>query len=183
VRKALVVGRAKGVWEEVDALKKMATFDAVLVVGKIGSFYPDEITHWVSFHTHGFSKWAHEREVRGFSEAQSYWTSVFKGPMIAEVNGKRIGRVECVGGSSGLIAVTVALEVVNADRVALAGIPMDNERGHVDIEKPWDEAQHYRQAWLDVLPKLTGRVRSMSGWTLGILGGAPPTREWLDSKE
>ena len=179
--RALVVGRARGVWEEVAALQEMALFDAVLVVGKVGVIYPGEITHWVSFHAHGLPRWAAERDARGFPEAASYWTSPFKGTTVAEVSGKPVGRVGCVGGSSGLIAVTVALEKVEADRVALAGIPMDNERGHVDDDLAWNEAQHYRQAWVDALPRLSGRVRSMSGWTKELLGGEPPTPEWLAS--
>lgn len=178
--RAIVIGRARGVWEEVAALQEMASFDATIVVGKAALAYPGDITHWVTFHASVFPKWAAERRANGFTDAASYWTSRFKGrPMAPEVESLPLGRVHCDGGSSGLIGVIVALTEVGADRVALAGIPMENERGHFDEPKDWNEADHYKEAWVEKLPQLSGKVRSMSGWTMGLLGGLPPTREWL----
>ena len=180
MRRAIVIGRARGVWEEVAALREMAEFDATVVIGKVAIICPGEITHWVSFHASVLPKWAGERRANGYPDAASYWTSRYKGkPLAPEVESLPLGRVACDGGSSGLIGVVVALEKIGADRVALAGIPMDNERGHVDEAKDWNEAQHYRSTWNVMLPRLLGKVRSMSGWTMNLLGGSPPTREWL----
>src|SRR5690606_41623878 len=80
-----------------------------------------------------------------------------------------------VSGSSGLLAMIVALDALGCHRVALCGVPMDNRphfresRVHVP-GKPWGAARTHRRAIERVLDRLRGRVRSMSGWTRDVLG-------------
>ena len=87
-----------------------------------------------------------------------------------------------VGGSSGLLAVTVALELgkENQDqlRIVLAGVPMDPAAGNFRAPSvPWAEATVYHPAWEERAEALKKNVRSMSGWTAELLG--KPTAAWL----
>ena len=76
-----------------------------------------------------------------------------------------------------MIAVRVAISL-GYERVILAGVPLDNERGHFDQKGDWDEAQFHRTTWMVRYEELAGKVKSMSGWTRGLLG--PPTLEWFN---
>jgi len=178
---ALIMGRAKSVWDEVKAAQALTTFDYTLVTGPIGVDYPGEIDCWVWFHTELFEDFARRRSKKGHPPAKSYWGSKFRGRVrphgIIPVKYSSWGG----GGSSGLIAVMVALDelVPAADRVVLAGIPLTIEGGQYDSDKVWHEATKHRHSWDLALPKLMGRVRSFSGWTLKLLGDQPPTADWL----
>ena len=75
-------------------------------------------------------------------------------------------------GSSGLFAVKAALVDFKFDRVLVAGMPMDEERGHVGSkDRPWRGCMRHRAGWEQAMPHLRGRVFSMSGWTKEQLGG------------
>lgn len=187
--KAIIIGRARGVWAEILEAKKLCTFDKTIVVNQAGIDYPEHIDHWVSFHAsllftepvtrggwnRGLGDWVKKRRAKGYPDAQNYWTST---TTAYRLNNAPIRTVICEGGSSGLIGVFVALHE-RATKVVLAGIPMSAEYGHYDQEGDWKEAEHYRKQWLKVLPTLQGKVKSMSGWTQELLGA--PTREWLDA--
>jgi len=73
------------------------------------------------------------------------------------------------GGSSGLFAARVGLEVLKYERVVLCGIPME-ATAHFNRPEPWADAIPSRQGWLEALPVLKGKVFSMSGWTRELLG-------------
>jgi hypothetical protein len=85
------------------------------------------------------------------------------------------------GGSSGLFAVLIALEL-GFDKLILCGMPVDGEKritsdGEVEVgETPY---QHYRKGWILRQGILSEHVRSMSGWTRETFGA--PTAEWLNS--
>ncbi|MDO8616901.1 MAG: hypothetical protein Q7T33_14395 [Dehalococcoidia bacterium] len=179
---AIVIGRAAGVWEEVAALQAMAKFDATVVVNRAAVDYPGKVDHWVSYHAGLLAHWAELRRARGLPDAANYWATTYRGRRVGgEPAFPPLRRMRCDGGSSGLVGVLVALDGdgAGADRVALAGIPMDPARGHYDAAGEWKEALVYRGAWVRVAGRMAGRVRSMSGWTMEFLGGQPPTREWL----
>lgn len=182
--KVLVVGRARGTQEEVAALKAMTTFDATIVVGSTALDFPDHIDHWVTFHAMLFERWIEKRKRKGYPAAANYWTALYNGyPVAPKLNAKLpIKRVHSQGGSSGLVGVEVALEI-GGTRIALAGVPMEAARGKYDdpnTSSTWREAANYHGAWKLALPRLKDKVRSMSGWTLELLGGVPPTKEWLE---
>ena len=178
---ALVIGRAKGVWEEVEQAKDMTVFDHVLVVGKAGIDYPDGIDHWVSFHTMLFERWALLRSKKGYPEALNYWGAIYRRRPGADppTFDKPISYTRCEGGSSGLVAVMVALNELGAQRVVLAGIPMKAEAGHYDEAGIWKEAGKYFPTWEERFDELNNRVKSMSGRTRDLLGA--PNIEWLKS--
>ena len=181
--KALIIGRARGVWEEVAAAQAMTTFDATIVVGKAAIDYPGRIDHWVTFHTELFDVWEKVRRGRGFPDPTTYWSAIYKGRPRNGPDRPGLRLVRCNGGASGMIGVVVALDELCVQRAVLAGIPMQDDRGHYDETKDWNEAAPYRTAWVEEANRMIGRVRSMSGWTMNLLGGEPPTREWLEAAE
>ena len=140
-----------------------------------------EVDAWVWWHTELFPDRALRRARNGFPPVKEYWGIKYKGRgrdyPDKNITVKYYEWNE--GGSSGLVAAMIALDCLKADRVALVGIPMDPDAGRYDDHQRWDEALVHRQSWEKRLPSLQGRVRSYSGWTQKLLGGEPPTREWL----
>lgn len=180
---ALIIGRGKGLWEEISAAQALTNFDFTLAVGPIAVDYPGKIDAWVWFHTEQFEDCALRRAKKGFPPVKEYWSVKYAG----RVRSKGETNISFLswngGGASGLVATVIALREFKADRVALAGIPMTKDGGQYDSKKPWAEAEKHRAAWTKNLPMLIGKVRSFSGWTLELLGGEPPTAEWLQPKE
>ena len=175
---AMVVGRAKGVWDEVAATKALGKIDLVLVTGPIAEDYPEHIDCWVWFHTEKFAYHAERRAKNGYPPVGEYWS-------IKHGARTRIGALpDCKyidwqkGGSSGLIAVVIALQEKGVDGVVLAGCPMTMDGGQYDTGKVWTEAPRYRKPWEDNISMLAGRVKSHSGWTKELLGA--PTPEWWE---
>lgn len=187
MRRALVVGRSAGALEDYAAAKAFGPYDEVLVVGKMLSVFPDPVDHAVSFHSGLFPYWAAGRTLRGLTPAKCYWGATYKGkPMdgYAPAPGP-LKRIEQVGGSSGFMAVQIAVNELGCERVVLAGMPMRSEDSHLpetlgpsDTPGSWWEADAYWETWLEHIDWLRPRVRSMSGRTLEALGA--PTREWLE---
>jgi hypothetical protein len=86
-----------------------------------------------------------------------------------------------LSGSSGLFAVKAALEVLGADRVVLAGVPMSTDQRHFNKGEPWAKGAPYLDAWRIALPFIRDRVRSLSGFTRDLLGA--PTPDWLTGRD
>lgn len=84
-------------------------------------------------------------------------------------------REEWRNGTSGLFAVQIALHL-GAERIVLAGMPIDDSP-HFNIERGLargigELVQMHRKPWQDYVIELRNAgVRSMSGWTHGLLGG------------
>lgn len=179
MRRAVIVGRARGALDEYAAACAFCTFDDVLVVGAMAVDFPDRIDHLVSFHAELFCLWAEKRTAAGYPPAANYWGAIYRGRRLGE-NVKvpaPLRYVECVGGSSGFMAVQTALDALGVARVVLAGVPMDAAAAHYGDAQPWDEADKYWGTWLEHMDRLRGRVRSMSGRTRDSLGF--PDKEWL----
>jgi hypothetical protein len=181
---ALVLGRAESVWEEVAAAKALGPIDFVLVTGPIGVDYPDAVDCWVWFHEELFQEMALRRAAKGYLPAKSYWSVKYRGkgrgPGFAGIPVSYLDWNE--GGSSGMVAVMIALRHLEVDRVMLAGVPMTVDGGRYDDHQDWKEALAHQPSWENSLPLLMGKVRSFSGWTRELLGGEPPTAEWLAGK-
>lgn len=182
MRRAIVVGRAAGALEEYVAARALCDFDEVLVVGAMAVHFPDPLDHLVSFHAEQFDEWAVQRASNGYPPAGCYWGARYRGKNLGEgkTGARPLRYVECVGGSSGFVAVQVALAPLACERVVLAGMPMQAQGAHVGSAAPWDEADQYWQTWVEHMEELRGRVRSMSGRTRDVLG--EPTGEWLQVK-
>jgi len=75
-------------------------------------------------------------------------------------------------GTSGLYAVKYALQRLDADKVVLAGIGLD-DCGHIynEVTSFTSDVLTYQKTWEIVLPELKGKVFSLGGWTKGLLNG------------
>lgn len=174
---ALVVGRATTVWDDIAAAKQLGKIDLVLVTGPIAVEYPEEIDAWVWFHTELFEDYALRRARKGFPPAKSYWGAGYSGMIRSTNRDVRYSKWNG-GGSSGLVAVMIALDEYKADKVVLAGIPMSAEGGQYDSSKLWHEAKAHRPSWSKSISRLRDKVKSFNGWTGDLLG--TPTSAWLN---
>jgi len=181
VTRALVVGCAAGVWEEVAAAQAMAEFDAVYCIKMAGINWPTAFDYWVTLHPEFMDNYKAQRaalELPGGYQVVA--------PPVAEVGmhgehkvDRRVSykwKDQKSSGSSGLYAVKVALDDGH-DRVVIVGVPMVAESGHFARGKPWLQCELFKAAWPFALPIIKDKVRSTSGWTNELLGG--PTAEWL----
>lgn len=187
--KALVLGGAACVWEDLAALEALygrAWDGLVIAVNDIGVHWPRRLDHWASLHPENFRAdrrhperlgWPAQRDARGHPGGYITW-------------GRRRGIADRVlapwgGGASGMYAVTVAYEI-GCMRVVLCGVPMD-DRPHFaestahDPAAPWTAADMHWRQWEKHADRMRGWVTSMSGRTRELLG--TPTPEWLETSE
>jgi hypothetical protein len=184
----LVIGGARGVWEDFTQAKKDTPEADVLAVNAIGCYVPGKLNYWFSLHAfylktwhtvrkmtfkgHGYQKpalWALRHTGEGVEKGDMDAVWQFGDPTISR-SAKRSGSLE----DSGFFAMCIAL-VLGYSRVHLVGCPADDS-GHVFIPK-WEYLEHdkeaIRRAWvstLDTYPECRERVRSYSGLTQELLG-------------
>jgi len=73
-------------------------------------------------------------------------------------------------GSSALLGVQAALRI-GYDRIIVCGCPLEGKNAKNS------SYEGYRRGWEAHAAEISGKVRSMSGWTRDFLGA--PTNEWL----
>jgi len=177
---ALVVGGAACVWDDIEQAFALFKPDVVAAVNNIGVDWDYPVDYLVSFHTDKLIKWADERKAKKRPGNPSLWTGPLSGrKIIPKVN--TINRIKRVGGSSAYMAIVVLLDDAKADKIVLAGCPLDFEMPHYHNEqgnRPWKDGKNYRSWWKNHLSEIQGSVKSMSGWTAEVLG--KPTPEWLN---
>jgi len=181
MRKALVVGCAACVWDDVAAAQAMVTFDAVYCVKLAGVHWPGRFDAWVGLHPEWQEVYSRQRAGNGLPNG--YETVAPPDDELGyQAKNKAIDRHVSyrwpgmtASASSGIYGAKVALDD-GFDRVVLAGIPMSNA-SHFSRGKPWRDADSFWKCFLQALPHMTGRVRSMSGRTLDVLG--EPSPSWL----
>lgn len=180
---ALILGGAECVWEDIATVERMVgkPWDGMLIaINDIGCHWPRRIDHWVSLHPDKFKVWTKARAKNKYPNGYTTWGRVKRHDTDREI--KSWG-----GGSSGLLAVVVAFEL-EVPKIILAGVPLDN-RPHFPesqvhrVGKKWSSGPTHFKAWRkpDVLDRLQGRVKSVSGRTRGLLG--EPTLEWLEGRD
>lgn len=169
---ALVLGGARGLFDDLAALEALhpSWADTVLAVNDAGWGYTGRIDHWVTLHHENLPRWRKERARRVPDDSPfTVWCDKPWPPGIDRI-------VHPWGaGSSGFLAVVVALEHLQAERVVLCGVPMDPIPHFFDRQQ-WTACDGHREAWKRNMDRL-GRVRSLSGWTRAQLGAPDP--EWL----
>lgn len=175
-RIAFVLGGASSVWEEIEQARQLAEPDLIIATNHAGRDYPGPVDHWVSMHSDLLPHWASRRSLAGHPPAGQFWGAAHRqhlgGP-------DKTRRIKSPGGSSGLLAVWVGLEL-ECTHMILCGMPMHQNGRHFDHEARWREARQYWGAWTRALPVISGRVKSLGGETFKWLGG--PTQEWLDGE-
>ena len=177
MRPAICLGSAACMQADLDAAAAMGIVPGdrwlLIAVNHAARDYPGHVDHWATFHADLMPGWIKARLITGRPPAGALWTGNHR----AQPQGLRMQKTVNWGGSSGLLAVSVAL-TLSCDPIVLCGIPLDHEQGHFDSAKKWRDAVNYRKGWIDHKIEMAN-TRSMSGWTQGLLGA--PTQEWLDS--
>lgn len=179
MKSALVVGSANCMESDIADAKKMFTPDIIVCCNRAGITYPGAFDHWATYHPNELPMWINERALAGQQIPDNLWTGWRKGKGVKPETprGYTFRYVHCHGGSSGLLAATVAL-VEGCRRIVLAGIPISPEFKHFDNPNDWSEAELYRKGWTRRKFELEGTVKSMGGWTAELLGR--PEASWLE---
>lgn len=173
---ALVLGGAKSLAEDVAFARTLVDPRECVIVAcnDAGYEWPGKLDHWVTSHPDELPIREEKRRQRGYPGGYETWTRTF--PF-----GQRDKEALCdhtVGGyrdgSSGLLAVGVALEI--GCHAILCGIPMEDQ-DHFNRSGGWEVATSYRTAWVMVQDALRRRARSCSGWTAELLG--KPDAAWV----
>lgn len=164
--KALVVGGAACVWDDLAAAQALGEYDVVAAVNDVGAKL-DRLDFWCSLHPDKFPRWM---KARGSSDNIELWAHTKAGKLPLHV-------IDDWGGSSGLFAVRVLLEK-GFTRIVLCGVPME-PTAHFFDTRAWVDCVSYRAAWQRRQPFLSRYVRSMSGWTRDLLG--EPSSDWLET--
>ena len=174
---AFVLGGGKAVWEDLEAARQLGQADMIVACNHAGRDAPFHVDHWASMHPDLFPKWVAERRAAGRPDAGKLWGARHRQHRAAIA----CEPIESWGGSSGLLCVTVALQL-GCTHIILCGVPMHQNAAHYDrVDKKWIEARQYWGSWERWLPQMHGKVKSFSGQTFHWLGS--PTREWLNAEQ
>ena len=179
---ALVLGGASCMRDDLSRFARMHPVDnaVIIAVNDAGWAYPGHVDHWVTLHAEHLSRWVATRREFGRNMDFETWTrrSTFPGAKTRRC----VPTDHILGhwgkGSSGLFAVTVAQDGLGLDKIVLCGVPMSTA-GNVSGKSNWPvkEVTLHREGWVYHRDRIRDTVRSMSGWTKGLLGA--PTEEWL----
>ena len=179
---ALVLGGALSLWSDIRAVEAMIgahwdTVGIVIAVNMAGVHWPGRLDHWVTLHPEFYFAGGNPTPRTGPWKSlrlgnSDYWVWTFTGHKHAASVHRTLSHP---GGGSGLLAVHVALRL-GCPRIVLAGMPID-AGAHFDRPGKWTAADRFQPEWEADVPKLGGRVRSMSGWSAQLLGR--PTAEWI----
>ena len=176
MKRALVLGDAASVFEEIEAALDLAEVDAVAACNNMIVNWNGHLDYAVTLHPEACRDWVgivealRLREAAGLNRPETW----------AHAPSAGIDRwTKHWRGSSGLHAVTALLEI-GFDRIVLAGVPLSESDGHFYDRRPWHAAPSFRSGWLAHVSEIRTRVRSMSGWTAELLGR--PSVEWLRSE-
>ncbi len=188
-RTAIILGGAIGVFEEAAAAQELHRHDIVVACNDAITRWPGELAAAVTFHAEQLAKWLALRHDAGYPAPERVFVRKGVRPAVLEPHRSALKAFkptetesrffgQSASGSSGLFAAKVALFDLGCDLGTCCGIPMAPERRNIVRQNiNWRDAIHLRQGWMQALPVIKGRLRSMSGWTAAILG--EPTLEWL----
>lgn len=191
MRVALVVGGAGRVAEDLRVTNSLFHPDRVYAVNDIGA-HLETLDTWCTLHPEFMDGWEEERRLRGLLRCLDV---VAPPPSEVGMHGEK-GRIARrvtykwpdmrSSASSGIYGAKVALDD-GFDRVVLAGVPLTKEDGHflpgaktgynVTRGKVWDQQRAFVAGYREALPRMIGRVRSVSGYTMETLGF--PDEVWL----
>lgn len=171
---ALVMGGAGSLAEDIEKARPFGPYDAIFAVNDALSFYDGIIDYAVTLHPENLKHWLDTRRANGWPLPHHVVAERQKDGLVDDVRHYK-WRGQSTSGSSGFFAVKTAIEE-GFERIVLAGVPMDAERGHVNDGKPWNEVKIFWPAWEEMLPRIGPYTRSVSGRTADLLGF--PTQEW-----
>lgn len=172
----IITGAAPCVIDDLTALANGDTMPHHVPVSPMADFmvigldavdkYPWRIKYVATYHPDEIPQIRKRRELAGGNTDYL---------MISQAPGPGVDIVEpyrSPSGSSSLLGVLAALRM-GYRRIILCGCPLigKNDKG--------GKYETFQAGWQAVSKELSGRVRSMSGWTAGFLG--MPTEEWLNA--
>ncbi|MBB6306230.1 hypothetical protein [Xanthobacter tagetidis] len=174
---AIVIGGAACVWDDVARALDLFEPGLIVAVNDVGASWPGPVNVWCSLHPDKLPAWRAERARRGFPRADEHLCHVTgkdEPGADRQVEYRLPGQTS--SGSSGLFGVKVALDA-GAERVVIAGIPLSTGGAHFFDPKPWTARDGFVKGWQEARPAIADKVRSMSGFTMKLLGA--PTPQWL----
>lgn len=182
---AFVLGGAKTVWADLKEAKELAIPHTYIATNETGRDFIDFLPHWCTLHTEKITAWYMQRinwRCKGDGDIGQFWTSNVKTlPNNDFLTPLSFRHVQSWDGSSGLLAITVAL-ALGYQKIILCGVPLDKKAGHYfSPDEPWMDGPRYRHAWIKHKGDMEGRVKSMGGWTQSLLGA--PTKEWVQNAQ
>ncbi len=169
----LILGSAASLWSDLADLDDWP--GSVMAVNRAG-IYLGLIDHWVSLHPEQLGVFLAERERAGRAINCTTWCQRGHPGTRVDV----VPQAICCSGSSGLYAVRIALGILQARCIVLAGMPMDDSPHFYDTagRRSGPSFVPYRPEWRRAArDEFAGRVRSVSGWTADLLGRPDPA--WL----
>src|SRR5690606_41187496 len=135
--RALVLGGALSLFEDEAEARAMGFEpDIIVATNHAGRDREGLVDHWCSFHVELFPLWLKERRAAGRPDPGQLW-SCHARP--APKGLPRVRKAANWRGSSGLLAVTVALEL-GATHVVCCGVPLRKEGEHYDKPGLWRDA-------------------------------------------
>jgi hypothetical protein len=179
LRQALVLGGASCVWQ--DLLTFEQGFDRswdglVVAANDVGAHWPRDLDHWVTLHSDKFPSWQDLRAAHGFAAGYRTWCRWYRPDIPVDFRVR-----PWAGGSSGMLAVQVALEGLGCTHVVLCGVPMTQTPHFAETKERfhsvWIAANAHWRDWEKCRAQFGDRVRSMSGRTRELLGA--PSLEWF----
>jgi hypothetical protein len=182
-RTALVIGGAKCVWADIEAATDIGEFQGVVACNDAGVYWRGHLDAWVTLHPEKMHQWIAERAENGLPPARMTVTYDTLSKRIAFTPDRLVPYLlpgQQSSGSSGLFAVKVALQDLGFDKAVCCGIPMTAKQAHFFKPADWHGAKRHQAGWVEAHRYLAGRVTSMSGWTVDLLG--KPTEEWFHEK-
>jgi hypothetical protein len=178
MRRCLVLGSASCLWLDVDAALSVGEYDAVIAVKRTGIVWPGPLYSWVSLHPDWMVDYAAQRAERGHPPAREIVAHEMR-PGIDRVANHKWPEQTTRSGASGMFGVKVAIED-GFDRIVICGMPMSQQIGRIDGRRTWHSARTYQPAVLQAVHHMKDKVRSVSGWTMELLGY--PSAEWLNGE-
>ena len=170
MKRLLIIGPAKCVWDDLEGLDDSFGGDR-MVLNAMGFHYPKrKVEHWASLHPKHFALVAQAWKFKSKFHAQKH-VGV---PMT-------VWDVRVKGGTTGLFAAQVGI-MLGYDKIVLAGVPMTNTGHFYDPPDTIIGAHDCRQnriLWAQAKQEVfDDKVRSVSGNTKAWLGA--PTEDWLN---
>ena len=170
---AVIVGGADCVLAEYVEAERLCAEAGVdfttLVINDMIAEFQDHVDHAVTLHPDArLNQWLDERQKNCLPAPANVWAH-----RKADIGVNMVTRVcpEWGKGSSGLLAVKIALQELGCDRIILCGVPMTMEGGHFKRKQPWKAVtNNFRAEWQARQSELAPYVRSWSGWTAELFG-------------
>lgn len=164
---AVVLGGAASVFPD---LARVEHYDVVVATNDAGYTHTGRVDHWVTLHAEKLGGWIEERRKRGGNLDFESWGRDHSRTGHPERNLMVDHTLTPWGhGSSGMLAVQVAVDELKADKTILCGVPMDASSHFFDTGG-WKHWCNHRHAWDENLGRMKGKVFSMGGYTQELLG-------------